>query len=366
MPDHHCAPLDTADLQRRLLDWYDRHRRVLPWRAPAGQRPDPYHVWLSEIMLQQTTVPVVGDYFRTFLARWPTVHDLAAATLDDVLREWAGLGYYARARNLHRCAQVVSDRHQGRFPEDEQELRQLPGVGDYTAAAIAAIAFDRPAAVMDGNVERVVSRLGAVTEPLPAAKPALKALTAALTPTVRPGDHAQAMMDLGATVCTPRRPKCILCPWQASCAARRAGIAEQLPAKRPKAAKPLRRAVAFWLVNGTGAVLLRRRPETGLLGGMMEIPSTSWEAGPMPDTEAAAAAAAPTRTGWRLLPGIVRHGFTHFDLEVSVLAGRVGYAPPLNGRWVAIEALGDEALPTVMRKIVRHALMNTTDRADRR
>ncbi|HET8728150.1 MAG TPA: NUDIX domain-containing protein, partial [Alphaproteobacteria bacterium] len=266
----------------------------------------------------------------------------------------AGLGYYARARNLHKCARAVCERHHGRFPDDEQELRQLPGVGDYTAAASAAIAYDRPAAVMDGNVERVVARLAAVTEPLPAAKPRLRALTAALTPTDRPGDHAQAMMDLGATVCTPRRPKCILCPWTAACAARRLGIEEALPAKLPKPEKPTRRGVAFWLVNGKGAVLLRRRPEKGLLGGMMEVPSSPWAALDMPDL-AAVLKDAPARTGWRLLPGLVRHTFTHFHLELAVAVGRVGYEPPLNGRWVAIDALADEALPTVMVKVARHA-----------
>ncbi|HET8726781.1 MAG TPA: A/G-specific adenine glycosylase [Alphaproteobacteria bacterium] len=357
MPDSTHLPLNPSDLQRRLLDWYDRHRRVLPWRAPAGRRAEPYHVWLSEIMLQQTTVPTVGAYFRAFLERWPTVADLAAAELDDVLRALAGLGYYARARNLHKCARVVAERHDGRFPEDEQELRQLPGVGDYTAAAIAAIAFDRPAAVMDGNVERVISRIHAVTEPLPAAKPKLRALTAELTPLYRPGDHAQAMMDLGATICTPRRPKCILCPWNADCAARRAGIEETLPAKLPKAEKPTRRGVAFWLINGKGAVLLRRRPEKGLLGGMMEVPSTPWLPDGMPDL-AVAQKDAPAKTAWKLLPGVVRHTFTHFHLELTVAVGRVGYEPPLNGRWVPVDALADEALPTVMVKVVRHAMVH--------
>jgi A/G-specific adenine glycosylase len=353
MPDSIQLPFDPSDLQRRLIGWYDRHRRVLPWRAPPGRRADPYHVWLSEVMLQQTTVPTVGAYFRAFLERWPTVEDLAAADLDDVLRAWAGLGYYARARNLHKCARVVAERYHGRFPEDEQELRRLPGVGDYTAAAIAAIAFDIPAAVMDGNVERVVARVAAIREPLPAAKPKLRAVAAALTPADRPGDHAQAMMDLGATICTPRRPKCILCPWNAECEARRAGIEETLPAKLPKPERPTRRAIAFWLVNGKGAVLLRRRPEKGLLGGMMEVPSSPWTAAEMPEL-ATVLDHAPTRTGWRVLPGVVRHTFTHFHLELAVAVGRVGYEPPLNGRWVAVDALADEALPTVMAKVARH------------
>lgn len=360
MPDSSSSSPDSspgaADLQRRLLDWYDRHRRTLPWRAPPGGRADPYHVWLSEIMLQQTTVATVGAYFRDFVARWPTVRDLAAADLDDVLRAWAGLGYYARARNLHKCARAVAHDRGGRFPEDEEELRRLPGVGDYTAAAVAAIAFDRKAAVMDGNVERVIARLYAITRPLPDAKPALKALTSALAPDHRPGDHAQAMMDLGATICTPRKPKCILCPWSADCAGRRAGIEAGLPARRPKPERPTRRAMVFWLVNGKGAVLLRRRPEKGLLGGMMEFPSGPWEPRPdLPEVEAALDAA-PARTAWKALPGIVRHTFTHFHLEMRVAIGRVGYEPPLNGRWVPPDRLGEEALPTVMAKVARHVM----------
>jgi A/G-specific adenine glycosylase len=346
----------AADLAERLLAWYDRHRRVLPWRAPAGRRPDPYHVWLSEIMLQQTTVAAVAGYFRDFIGRWPTVADLAAAPADDIMRTWAGLGYYARARNLHKCARMVAEQYGGRFPEDEVGLRQLPGVGDYTAAAIAAIAFDRPATVVDGNVERVIARLFGVTTPLPPAKPRLKALAAGLTPAMRPGDYAQAVMDLGATICTPRKPKCMLCPWSKACAARRAGIAERLPAKLAKADKPTRRGVAFWVTDGTGAVLLRRRPERGLLGGMMEVPSSAWQEGNAPDLTAAAGAA-PVVADWRPLPGVVRHGFTHFDLELLVAVGRVDDRPAVpDGVWVPVEALGDEALPTAMRKIVRHVL----------
>lgn len=338
-----------------LLAWYDRHRRTLPWRAPPGGRPEPYHVWLSEIMLQQTTVAAVGPYFRDFVARWPTVRDLAAADLDAVLHAWAGLGYYARARNLHACARAVCARHDGRFPEDETALRALPGVGEYTAAAIAAIAFDHPATIVDGNVERVIARVFAATEPLPGAKPALRALARTLTPAARPGDYAQAIMDLGATVCTPRRPKCILCPWADACAARRAGIAEALPARADKAPRPTRRALAFWATDAAGSVLLRRRPERGLLGGMMEVPSTPWREGAVPDL-AEAAAAAPGPAAWRLLPGAVRHTFTHFHLELTVAAGRLTGAPTGPGAlWVPVEALGDYALPTVMKKVARHA-----------
>lgn len=342
-----------TDFAPQLLAWYDRHRRVLPWRALPGQKADPYRVWLSEIMLQQTTVAAVKDYFLDFTQAWPTVADLAAAPVEEVLRAWAGLGYYARARNMHRCAVLVVERHGGVFPADEAELRQLPGIGDYTAAAIAAIAFDRPAAVMDGNVERVMARIFAVETPLPAAKPVLKAHAAALTPRRRPGDYAQAVMDLGATICTPKSPKCILCPWSDPCRARKRGIAETLPAKLPKGAKPVRRAVAFWLTDGHGHVLLRRRPPRGMLGGMMEIPSSAWLEQPMPDL-AAVVAQAPKGAGWRVLPGLVRHGFTHFDFELTVAAGRL--AGPADGILVPPDRLGDAGLPTAMWKIARHAL----------
>src|SRR5438876_5375270 len=261
-----------------LLAWYDRHRRNLPWRAPPGMPPDPYRVWLSEIMLQQTTVATVGPYFDRFVARWPDVSALAGATLDEVLPHWQGLGYYARARNLHACARAVADRHGGQFPGEPAALRALPGIGGYTAAAIAAIAFDHRAAAIDGNVERVVTRLFAVCQPLPAAKPRLRELAAALVPETRAGDFAQALMDLGATICTPRRPRCVLCPWRACCAAAASGLADDLPARVEKPERPLRYGVAFWLTRPDGAVLLRRRPEKGLLGGMIEIPSTPWRA----------------------------------------------------------------------------------------
>src|SRR5229473_1863496 len=343
----------AATLAKRLLAWYDRHRRVLPWRAPPGTRADPYSVWLSEIMLQQTTVVAVAPYFNEFLARWPDLAALAAADLDAVLHAWQGLGYYARARNLHACARAVVARHGGRFPADEAALRALPGIGAYTAAAIAAIAFGRKATAMDGNVERVIARLHAVEAPLPDAKPALYRLAAALTPDDRAGDYAQALMDLGATICSKHKPKCMLCPWHETCRARQKGIAEMLPARREKAVRPLRRGVAFWAVRGDGAVLLRRRPESGLLGGMMEVPSTDWRAEQW--TIADASAAAPVAARWRALPGIVRHGFTHFELEITILAGRVRQACR-DGVWVAPDRLGDHALPTLMKKIVKHAM----------
>jgi A/G-specific adenine glycosylase len=355
---------DARALATRLLYWYDRDRRRLPWRAPAGLSADPYHVWLSEIMLQQTTVKTVGPYFRAFIERWPNLDALASASLDEVLHAWQGLGYYARARNLHACAQEVSRARGGKFPSTEAELKALPGIGGYTAAAIAAIAFDRPAAVVDGNVERVIARLFLVERPLPAAKPRLAALAASLTPQERPGDFAQAMMDLGAVICTPRRPRCVICPLREDCAAAAAGIAEDLPARAPKAARPLRRGVVFWLVRGGSEILIQRRPEKGLLGGLMELPSTAWRAEPWSRREALGAA--PLRTAWRKLPGAVRHVFTHFELELSLLAGKVGETTEeprganegRQPRWCRLDRLSDNALPTLMKKVVAHALAN--------
>ena len=340
-----------------LLSWYDRHARALPWRALPGAPADPYGVWLSEIMLQQTTVAAVAPYYRDFLARWPRVQDLAAAPLDDVLTAWAGLGYYARARNLHKCARVVSEALDGVFPDTEEALRALPGIGPYTAAAIAAIAFGRAATVVDGNVERVVARLFALETPLPDAKPELRRLAATITPAERPGDYAQAMMDLGATVCLARSPKCMLCPLQAHCAGRARGLAAELPRRRPKAERPTRRGIAFWALDPGGRILLRRRAEKGLLGGMMEVPSTAWTAAGASAAEAAEQA--PAAADWRPLPGLVRHTFTHFHLELAVWAGAVRDGASVDGRWVALDRLSDEALPSVMRKVVAHALNST-------
>ncbi|MEJ2119411.1 MAG: A/G-specific adenine glycosylase [Alphaproteobacteria bacterium] len=342
----------------RLLAWYDRHARDLPWRARPGDHADPYGVWLSEVMLQQTTVAAVKPYYETFLRRWPTVEALAAADLDAVLQAWAGLGYYARARNLHACARMVANEYGGRFPATAAALKRLPGIGDYTAAAIAAIAFDESAAVVDGNVERVMARRFAVEEPLPNAKPRLRELAASLTPEVRPGDYAQAVMDLGATVCAVRQPRCMFCPWSDDCAGRLAGIAETLPRRAPKAERPTRHGAAFWISDGAGAVLLRRRPEKGLLGGMMEVPSTEWgEVRPSLDV---ARAEAPFAVEVDALPGLVRHTFTHFHLELAVLAGQVGGKNPKisngEGVWVAVERLGEQALPSLMRKVAAHAL----------
>ena len=344
---------NQAQLPRALLRWYDRHRRSLPWRALPGQSPDPYRVWLSEIMLQQTTVATVAAYFDRFVTRWPEVNSLAAAGLDQVLHAWQGLGYYARARNLYACARAVVAEHGGKFPDTEEALQCLPGIGDYTAAAIASIAFNRRAAAVDGNVERVVARLFAVEETLPGAKKTLRRQTETLVPAHRPGDFAQALMDLGATICTKRAPKCGTCPWRTSCRAHALGLAETLPRRQAKPAKPTRRGVAFFLVRD-GAVLLRRRPGKGLLGGMMEVPSTEWRQQAW--TEEAAKKAAPVKVKWTLLPGTIRHTFTHFHLELSVLAGRTSSNSRLDGKWAPLDRLAEEALPTLMKKIVGHAL----------
>ena len=342
----------------RLLAWYDRHRRTLPWRAPAGERVQPYLVWLSEIMLQQTTVGTVGDYFRRFVERWPTVEALALAPLDDVLSAWAGLGYYARARNLHACARAVTEHHGGAFPQTEDGLRALPGIGPYTAAAIRAIAFDQPASAVDGNVERVIARLFALKTPLPDVKPEIQARAAELVPDRRAGDYAQAMMDLGATVCVPRNPRCVICPLVEACKARRQGIAEELPRRAPKSEKPTRRGLAFVLANRQGAILLRKRPAKGLLGGMDEVPSSPWREGKLSLEEALKAA--PVPANWKVLEGGVRHTFTHFHLELAVArataaTSRLARLAP-GSAWVEIDRLTERALPTVMRKVISHAV----------
>jgi A/G-specific adenine glycosylase len=342
-----------------LLAWYDRHRRALPWRALPGQRADPYRVWLSEIMLQQTTVKTVAPYYARFLACWPDIGALAAAPLDDVLKAWAGLGYYARARNLHACARAVVERHGGKIPPTEAALRELPGIGVYTAAAIAAIAFDKSASPVDGNIERVIARLYAVATPVPAAKPETARLARALTPQRRAGDFAQAMMDLGASICTPKRPACALCPWSQNCAAHRRGEAEAFPRRLPKREGVLRRGAAFVARRADGFVLVRARPPKGLLGGMTEVPTTAWAA----DFDArrsldGAPRFARRRVAWRKIAGAVRHVFTHFPLELTVYAADLPpkTPAPAGARWVALSELGGEALPSVMRKVVAHAL----------
>lgn len=350
-----------ADTAQALLAWYDKERRDLPWRYGPGLQADPYHVWLSEIMLQQTTVKVVVPYFQNFLKRWPGVMELAAASEDSVLEAWAGLGYYSRARNLHACAVVVANEFNGQFPVQEAELRKLPGIGPYTAAAIAAIAFGERTTPIDGNIERVVSRLFAVENPLPKSKPRLKELACGLTPSRRAGDFAQAMMDLGATVCTPKRPSCLICPLHKQCAAHALGIAARLPAKQPKPERPVRYGTAFVALSETGQVLVRRRPETGLLARMLEVPSTAWL--DCPPSAGEALRVAPVQCDWWHVPGTVVHTFTHFRLEVDVYRAIVPddtaltfWADAGRCQWVPRRDLRQKALPSAMRKIITHGL----------
>ena len=334
-------------LAAALLAWYDVHARALPWRVSPADRgdgiaPDPYRVWLSEVMLQQTTVAAVKSYFERFTMRWPTVQALAAADDADVMGEWAGLGYYARARNLLKCARAVTEA--GGFPRTEACLRELPGIGPYTAAAIAAIAFDEPAGVMDGNVERVMARLFAVETPLPKAKPELRALVEAETPVSRPGDYAQAVMDLGATICTPKSPACGICPVMERCLARRAGIAAQLPKKTPKKPKPTRHGIAYLAQRADGAWLLETRPPKGLLGGMLGWPGTEWQ-------ETDPEAFPPIDADWRDVGEEVRHTFTHFHLRLSLRVARLPQeAEPRRGDFIPRADFRPADLPTVMRK----------------
>jgi len=367
-----------ADRPALLLAWYDRHRRKLPWRPPAGERADPYRVWLSEIMLQQTGVKTVAPYFERFLTRWPDVGALGSASQDDVLRMWAGLGYYLRARNLHACAVKVLREHGGVFPDSEEGLRALPGIGPYTAAAIAAIAFGRRTMPVDGNIERVVSRLFAVEAPLPQAKPLIQQLAATLLGASRAGDDkaragdnkaragdeksragdsAQALMDLGSSICTPKKPACALCPLNDGCAARRRGDQEIFPRKLAKKTGALRRGAAFVVTRGP-ELLVRTRPEKGLLGGMTEVPGSDWLTGL--DDKAALKQAPQCKavSRWHRKAGVVTHVFTHFPLELVVYTARVAgrTRAPMGMRWVPIETLQDEALPNVMRKAIAHGL----------
>jgi A/G-specific adenine glycosylase len=356
-------PAPPENAASALLAWYDRDRRRLPWRAEPAVRPDPYAVWLSEIMLQQTTVAAVQKYFRAFMARWPTVADLAAAPVDEVMKEWAGLGYYARARNLHACAQALVRDHGSRFPLSEQELLTLPGIGPYTAAAIAAIAFDRRAVVIDGNVERVVARLAAIDAPLPQAKLTIRAAADELTPDVRPGDFAQAMMDLGATTCTPQRPACALCPLREFCRAFALGEQEQLPVKAVKPERPLRLGNIFVLRAGD-KVLVETRAPRGLLGGMTQFPTSDWARA---DAAPSSQIAFPIEARWKRLPGYVEHVFTHFALQLTVYTSEAPEAAAAAGmRFIDISALRREGLPSVMLKVAAHAeLMPAAGRARR-
>ncbi len=345
----------TGEISRDLLRWYERHARELPWRIrpqarKAGKRPDPYAVWLSEIMLQQTTVATVAPRYAEFLKRWPTVEAMAAASLDDVLGQWAGLGYYARARNLHKCAVAVTAR--GGFPDTEDALKTLPGIGDYTAAAIAAIAFGERAVVVDGNVERVVARLFAIETPMPSAKPEIKQRAGAIWSAKRSGDFAQALMDLGAQICRPKAPSCLLCPISSACEAFSRGAPEAFPKKAPKKKKPQRVGAVFALTNAKGEMLFERRPEKGLLGGMLGLPGTGWAA-EMPD---GALTMAPANAKWKR-KGDITHIFTHFHLTLDVYVGAApkGFRRNARQQWLAPEAA---KLPTVMKKAVGLAIEN--------
>ncbi len=348
------------DIALPMLEWYARHRRHLPWRAQPGACFDPYRVWISEIMLQQTGVGTVIPYYERFTERWPDVRTLAQADLHDVLRLWAGLGYYSRARNLHACAGQIVSRHKGVFPDTEADLLKLPGIGPYTAAAIAAMAFQKKAVVVDGNIERIMARLHAVTTPLPEAKPYLKKLAARLTPSHRPGDYAQSLMDLGATICRPRRPGCEVCPLAAMCVARKKGMAVSLPRRKAKPKRPVRHARIYWLQCGD-KVLMRRRPPSGLLGGMLEFPSSPWRESPPQDHRHA-----PVRADWQPVDGTVRHVFSHFEMNLipfkALSAGGESsamekwYGPDSDAGnsmmlWVRITQLEMEALPEIMRKV---------------
>ena len=336
----------AATVSDNLLDWYDAHARELPWRAqPGTPPPEPYRVWLSEVMLQQTTVAAVKPYFEAFLARWPNIEALAAAPEEDVMAAWAGLGYYSRARNLVKCARAVAEL--GHFPETESDLRRLPGLGAYTAAAIAAIAFEKRTVVVDANVERVVARLFAIEEPLPAARKVIRIAADAITPDMRAGDFAQAMMDLGATICTARDPRCLLCPLANACKARTEGDPGRLPVKAPKKAKPLRRGQTYWMENG-GDVWLVRRPGTGILGGMRALPDDGWNA------RSSGSMQTPSPGIWESA-GVVRHTFTHFSLELTVLTSLAASQPEGQGEWWPIDSLDEAGLPTLFAKAARLA-----------
>nr|WP_202391008.1 A/G-specific adenine glycosylase [Erythrobacter ramosus] len=336
-----------------MLTWYDKHARDLPWRVPPGSAAPndpawPYRVWLSEVMLQQTTVAAVKPYFAKFTAIWPTVEALASASDEEVMSAWAGLGYYSRARNLLKCARAVAEL--GGFPDTETELRKLPGLGDYTAAAIAAIAFGRRAVVVDANVERVVARLFAIDEPLPKARKAIRAAADTITPDARSGDFAQAMMDLGSHVCTSRAPRCLLCPLAEACAGRKAGEPERLPVKPAKKAVPERKGTAFWITRASGSeVWLVTRPDTGMLGGMRALPDDGWTA------RADGSGTGPLAGEWRSL-GAVRHGFTHAQLTLTVMALETEHEPFGEGMWWPVSRIGDAGLATLFAKAAQLAL----------
>lgn len=337
---------NTRKISQDLLKWYDANKRVLPWRAEGMT---PYQVWLSEIMLQQTTVPAVISYYTKFLSIWPTIEDLAKAPQEDVMQEWAGLGYYARARNLHKCAQMVAFTLDGQFPEDIEGLKKLPGIGDYTANAIAAIAFGKDAVIVDSNVERVMARIFAIQEPLPRSKKILKDKAATIFKhTKRAGDLGQGFMDLGTAICTVKSPKCMLCPVHTECAAYAAGIAEKLPVKAPKKAKPQRYGYFYWIENDKGQILLERRKEKAMLGGMLGLPTSEW----LEDNQALSHAPAMQKP--QIIEGaIVRHSFTHFDLELQGYRARINKAARDERVWIPKQEVDKAGLPTLFKKAVK-------------
>jgi len=354
---------EKTEFSNRILAWYDENARVLPWRSLSNKQPNAYYVWLSEIMLQQTTVVTVGPYFEKFLKAWPTVDRLANSPLDDVLSAWAGLGYYARARNLHKCAVTVCQKYGGVFPKSEEELLTLPGIGAYTSAAISAIAYGQSAVVIDGNIERIISRVFRIKEQLPTARKKIKEGASSLTPEMRAGDYAQALMDIGATICTPKKPQCQLCPVSASCSAFKAGDAETYPIKAPKKIKPTRKAAILWVEKAEGIVLMRRREEKGLLGGMMEFPSTEWTVDAYDDHAALKNMVHGLGLGELTVPehsmGSIKHTFTHFHLELSIYSLTITTDTQVLSneiRWVSPTDFAKIAMPTLMNKVVKVVL----------
>lgn len=341
--------INIDDFRGKILKWYDKHQRILPWRATKKQKPNPYYVWLSEIMLQQTTVVTVGPYFEKFIKKWPTVHDLAAVDKEEVMHEWAGLGYYARARNLHKCAQAVSKELKGVFPEAQDELEQLSGIGNYTSAAVRAIAFNKPANVVDGNIERVMARIYAVTKPLPESKSYLKKLAAGLADNRkdRPGDYAQALMDLGAGICTPRSPRCSLCPVNDICAGYKKGVAETLPVRKSKKPKPQKHGAVYWIINNKDEVCFGRRSEKEMLGGMIGLPTSEWI---VQDNKIK-----PLK-GYKRTEQFITHSFTHFDLKLHIYTKNHNNGtslPQNNPIWVSPLELDSVGLPTLFKKVVK-------------
>jgi len=350
-------PKDREDFAHRLLDWYAKHAREMPWRTMPvdhanGRRSNPYHVWLSEIMLQQTQVVTVRDYFLKFINAWPTVKDLASAGLEDILKAWAGLGYYSRARNLKKCADLIVSEHGGEFPKTYEELIKLPGIGDYTASAISSIVYDQAVPVIDGNVERVMARHRRIENTFPEAKPETQLMLETLLDKQKPGEFAQAMMDLGATICTPKNPACSLCPINKDCLGYKNGDAYTFPRKKAKAKKPKRVGAAFVIENGAGEIFLCKRPDTGLLASMTQVPTTDWDSR---NDGATGIEAQPFPSNWENA-GTARHVFTHFELELEVWKTTSDNVANMYGWWCKLGNLEEEALPTVMRKVLERGL----------